>query len=131
MVVRPELDEGDEAAAGCEVGHGEGPARVEVAQQIAAGRPKLGESLEGIAGQPAVCRVCAGGRRTWMAEDEVAPRFDDLLLVGHEGELGLIAETARVAATSPRWAPRPKRVVTGCNTAGCSRGWRRRGFDLN
>ena len=89
MVVGPELDEGDEAAAGGEVGPGEGPARVEVAHQIAAGRPKLGESLKGIAGQPAVCRVCAGGRRTWMADDELVAQFDDLSLVGREGEVVL------------------------------------------
>ena len=106
MVVGPELDEGDEAAAGGEVGPGEGPARVEVAHQIAAGRPKLGESLEGIAGQPAVCRVCAGGRRSWMADDELAFSLMTFPSSRVRARLSWSAQSARVAATSPLWAPR-------------------------
>jgi len=48
----PELDERDERAAGGEVVAGEGPAGVEVAHKIAAGRAGPGDDLEGAWGQP-------------------------------------------------------------------------------
>ena len=53
VVVGPELYQRNEGAAGDEVVAFARPAGVEVAHQVAAGRAKPGEDLEGIAGHPA------------------------------------------------------------------------------